>query len=100
MSERTPAAVGAVERPFPGRGAGRRPSTASSFDIAEGEILALVGESGCGKSVTALSILRCWCRKARPARSPGARSGSDGQDVLALPRLRAMRKAARRGDRR
>ncbi|MBL4744055.1 MAG: ABC transporter ATP-binding protein [Cycloclasticus sp.] len=29
-----------------------------SFNIAEGETFALVGESGCGKSVTALSILR------------------------------------------
>lgn len=29
-----------------------------SFDLADGEILALVGESGCGKSVTSLSILR------------------------------------------
>jgi peptide/nickel transport system ATP-binding protein/oligopeptide transport system ATP-binding protein len=29
-----------------------------SFDIQRGEILGVVGESGCGKSVTALSILR------------------------------------------
>ncbi len=29
-----------------------------SFTIAEGELLGLVGESGCGKSVTALSIMR------------------------------------------
>ncbi len=30
----------------------------TTFGIKKGETLALVGESGCGKSVTALSILR------------------------------------------
>ncbi len=30
----------------------------SSFDIEKGKTLALVGESGCGKSVTAMSVLR------------------------------------------
>ena len=29
-----------------------------SYDIEEGETVALVGESGCGKSVSALSIMR------------------------------------------
>ncbi len=51
-----------------------------SFDIAAGETLALVGESGCGKSATALSLMRLV-----PA--PGRVSGSirfDGEDLLAL----------------
>jgi ABC-type dipeptide/oligopeptide/nickel transport system ATPase component len=29
-----------------------------SFHINEGELLGLVGESGCGKSITALSVMR------------------------------------------
>jgi peptide/nickel transport system ATP-binding protein len=29
-----------------------------SFYINEGELLGLVGESGCGKSITALSVMR------------------------------------------
>ena len=42
-----------------------------SFSVRRGETLAIVGESGCGKSVTALSVMRpfsmtctCWpsCR--------------------------------------
>jgi len=35
-----------------------------SFDIAEGETFALVGESGCGKSVSALSVLRLLSNNA------------------------------------
>lgn len=34
------------------------------FDVQAGEIVALVGESGCGKSITALSILRLLGRNA------------------------------------
>src|SRR5271165_2920033 len=35
-----------------------RPVDGVSFDIEKGETLAIVGESGCGKSMTALSLLQ------------------------------------------
>ena len=43
-------------------------STASRFTSSPGETLAIVGESGCGKSVTALSILRLIAVAAGPHR--------------------------------
>ena len=54
-----------------------------SFELDYGETLGLVGESGCGKSVTALSIARLVPEPAR-ARSSPARSSFDGIDVLKL----------------
>jgi peptide/nickel transport system ATP-binding protein len=36
-----------------------------SFKIKEGEVLALVGESGCGKSMTALSLLKLLPKKTK-----------------------------------
>jgi oligopeptide/dipeptide ABC transporter ATP-binding protein len=54
----------------------------SSFDIAEGEVLALVGESGCGKSMTALSVLRLV---PRPGRVEADTLRLCGRDVLELP---------------
>jgi peptide/nickel transport system ATP-binding protein len=37
---------------------------AVSFEVADGEVLALVGESGCGKSVTAMALTRLLPRNA------------------------------------
>jgi len=53
-----------------------------SFSLSAGETLAIVGESGCGKSVTAMSILRLI-----PS-PPGKSAGSirfQGRDLLTLP---------------
>jgi peptide/nickel transport system ATP-binding protein len=53
-----------------------------SFSVARGETFALLGESGCGKSMTALSIARLLPETGRIV------AGSvrlDGQDLLQLP---------------
>jgi oligopeptide transport system ATP-binding protein len=52
-----------------------------SFDIARGETLGIVGESGCGKSVTALAILGIL---ARAGRVPTGRAIFEGRDLLKL----------------
>jgi oligopeptide/dipeptide ABC transporter ATP-binding protein len=58
-----------------------------SFELHDGQTLALVGESGCGKSVTALSIMRLL---SSPGRVVGGTIRFKGQDLLALPE-KAMR---------
>jgi peptide/nickel transport system ATP-binding protein len=62
-----------------------------SFDLARGETLGIVGESGCGKSVTALSILRLI-----PPETGRIASGSihfEGKDLatLAEPEMKRLR---------
>ena len=51
------------------------------LQLAAGEMLALVGESGCGKSTTALAVLRLLGRQARSS----GRLLLQGRDLLALP---------------
>jgi len=60
-----------------------------SFEIEEGGTLALVGESGCGKSVTALSIMRLV--PDPPGRVVGGKILFDGQNLLDLPERRMRR---------
>jgi peptide/nickel transport system ATP-binding protein len=53
-----------------------------SFTVTAGQTLGLVGESGCGKSVTALSLLGLLPRPV--GRVVGGRAQFQGQDLLAL----------------
>ena len=61
-----------------------------SFSLAAGEVLALVGESGCGKSMTALSVMRLV---PRPGQVAAKRLWLDGKELLALsvPQMRRVR---------
>lgn len=61
-----------------------------SFSIAAGETAALVGESGCGKSMTALAIMRLLPEGFVVTSGSVALAG---EDILALPpkRMRALR---------
>lgn len=52
-----------------------------SFSLRRGETMGLVGESGCGKSVTSLSIMRLI---SQPGRTVGGHVWFKGQDLLDL----------------
>ena len=62
-----------------------------SWDVQEGETVALVGESGCGKSVSALSIMRLVAEPA--GRIEGGEIVYKGRDLLKLSdeEMRAVR---------
>ena len=104
---RTEGAVARAEAPllqvqdlwvrFPIRGTGLLQRSAGSFDavkgvsfdIAKGQTLALVGESGCGKTTTGKAIVQLLRRVARIE----GRALLDGQDLFGLagPALHAAR---------
>ena len=60
-----------------------------SFSVAGGDTLALVGESGCGKSVTCLALMRLL--PTPPARLVGGSIALSGRELTSLPE-KAMRR--------
>ena len=64
-----------------------------TFEIGAGETVGLVGESGCGKSVTALSLLRLVRPPGRI--EPGSEIRFDGNNLVTLDEksMRAIRGA-------
>jgi oligopeptide/dipeptide ABC transporter ATP-binding protein len=79
---------------FPTDGGESRPVDGVSLEIRPGEALGLVGESGCGKSLTALSILGLI--PSPPSRTlPGSSVRLRGEELLGAhpSRLRAVRGA-------
>ncbi|MBW7930238.1 MAG: ABC transporter ATP-binding protein [Gammaproteobacteria bacterium] len=74
---------------FDGRAGRLRAVDAISFDVLAEETLALVGESGCGKTVTGLSLLRLVPQP--PGHIVAGEVLLDGEDLLALPE-RALRR--------
>ena len=66
---------------FPTRAGLVRAVNGVSFYLDSGELLGLVGESGCGKSITALSIMRLI---APPGKIVGGEIAFDGKNLLQL----------------
>jgi peptide/nickel transport system ATP-binding protein len=75
---------------FPTRAGLVRAVDGVSFHLDRGELLGLVGESGCGKSITALSIMRLI---APPGKIVSGQILFDGKDLLKLSdgEMRQMR---------
>ncbi|HTK25455.1 MAG TPA: ABC transporter ATP-binding protein [Pyrinomonadaceae bacterium] len=79
-----------LQTQFPTRAGLVKSVNGVSFYIDEGELLGLVGESGCGKSITALSIMRLI---AEPGRIAGGSIKFKGEELTKLSdeRMRAIR---------
>jgi peptide/nickel transport system ATP-binding protein/oligopeptide transport system ATP-binding protein len=79
-----------LQTQFPTRAGLVRAVDGVSFHLDKGELLGLVGESGCGKSITALSVMRLI---SPPGRIVGGELLFDGEELLKLSdeRMREIR---------
>ncbi len=62
-----------------------------SISLEEGKVLALVGESGCGKSMTALALMRLVPKPGRIEDGSGIRFNDIDVPTLSVPEMRALR---------
>jgi len=76
-------AVSGLTTRFSLRGRTARAVDDVGFSVRRGECLGVVGESGCGKSVTALSLLRLV--PTPPGEIAAGRVAFDGRDLLGVP---------------
>ena len=85
-------AVDSLRVTFPADGGVARAVDGVSFTISAGETVCVVGESGCGKSMTALSLLRLVPTPGRI--ESGSAIRFEGRDCSPLADERAARRFA------
>lgn len=81
-SDQTLLDVQSLQVAFPGTAGDVRAVDGITFTVGQGETVCLVGESGCGKSLTALSLLRLVPLPGRI--TAGSQIRFDGRDMLTL----------------
>jgi oligopeptide/dipeptide ABC transporter ATP-binding protein len=74
--------VRGLETTFYSKNSAFRAVNKISYDIKKGETLGIVGESGCGKSVTSFSLMRLI---ERPGKITGGQVIVNGRDLMKLP---------------